>query len=93
MCALGIGVSTFPLCMTLINRRTRTPQSASAVSGFVQGIGYGLACFGPISLGLLREATGAWTIPLLTLAATVVPGVIAGWFACRPRFVEDSAPR
>ena len=93
VCALGIGVSTFPLCMTLINRRTRTPQSASAVSGFVQGIGYGLACFGPISLGLLREATGAWTIPLLTLAATVIPGVIAGWFACRPRFVEDSAPR
>ena len=93
VCALGIGVSTFPLCMTLINRRTRTPESASAVSGFVQGIGYGLACFGPLGLGLLREATGSWTIPLLALAATVVPGVVAGWFACRPRFVEDSATR
>ncbi|WP_206715159.1 MFS transporter [Cellulosimicrobium arenosum] len=93
VCLLGIGVSTFPLCMTLINRRTRTPQSASAVSGFVQGIGYGLACFGPIGLGLLREATGSWTLPLVVLAATTVPGVIAGWFACRPRFVEDSVPR
>ncbi len=93
MCALGIGMSTFPLCMTLINRRTRTPQTASAVSGFVQGIGYGLACLGPIGLGLLREATGSWSVPLLALAATVVPGTIAGWFACRPRFVEDSAPR
>ncbi|SMF17653.1 CP family cyanate transporter-like MFS transporter [Cellulosimicrobium cellulans J34] len=92
MCALGVGVSTFPLCMTLINRRTRTPQSASAVSGFVQGIGYGLACLGPIGLGLLREATGSWTVPLLALAATAVPGVIGGWFACRPRFVEDAAP-
>lgn len=90
MCALGIGVSTFPLCMTLINRRTRSAQSASAVSGFVQGIGYGLACFGPIGLGLLREATGSWSIPLLVLAATAIPGVIAGWFACRPRFVEDA---
>jgi CP family cyanate transporter-like MFS transporter len=92
MCALGIGVSTFPLCMTLINRRTRTPQSASAVSGFVQGIGYGLACFGPIGLGLLREATGSWSVPLLVLAATAVPGVVGGWFACRPRFVEDTVP-
>lgn len=92
MCALGIGVSTFPLCMTLINRRTRTPQSASAVSGFVQGIGYGLACFGPIGLGLLREATGSWSVPLLVLAATAVPGVVGGWFACRPRFVEDAVP-
>ena len=65
VCALGIGVSTFPLCMTLINHRTRTPQSASTVSGFVQGIGYGLACLGPIGLGLLREATGSWTTPLV----------------------------
>ncbi|MBD7952215.1 MULTISPECIES: MFS transporter [Oerskovia] len=91
VCALGIGVSTFPLCMTLINRRTRTPESASAVSGFVQGIGYSLACFGPLGLGLLREATGSWSVPLLALAATAVPGVVAGWFACRPRFVEDAA--
>jgi len=93
VCALGVGVSTFPLCMTLINRRTRTAQSASAVSGFVQGIGYGLACVGPVGLGLLREATGSWSVPLLVLAGTAVPGVVAGWFACRPRFVEDAAPR
>ena len=91
MCALGIGVSTFPLCMTLINHRTRTPQSASTVSGFVQGIGYGLACFGPIGLGLVREATGSWTLPLVILAVTALPGLLAGWFACRPRFVEDAA--
>jgi CP family cyanate transporter-like MFS transporter len=91
VCALGIGVSTFPLCMTLINRRTRTTQTAAAVSGFVQGIGYGIACLAPIGLGLLHEATGSWTPPLLVLAATAVVGVIAGWFACRPRFVEDPA--
>lgn len=90
VCALGIGVSTFPLCMTLINRRTRSAQTASSVSGFVQGIGYGLACFGPIGLGLLREATGSWTVPLVLLAATAIPGLIAGWYACRSRFIEDA---
>lgn len=90
MCALGIGVSTFPLCLTLINRRTRSARTASAVSGYVQGIGYGLAALGPIGLGLLREATGSWTVPLVVLAATAIPGVIAGWFACRPRYVEDA---
>lgn len=92
ICALGIGVSTFPLCMALINRRTRTAQTASSVSGYVQGIGYGLACFGPISLGLLRQSTGSWAVPLIVLAATAVPGVIAGWFACRPQFIEDEVP-
>lgn len=89
ICALGVGVSTFPLCMTLINLRTRTPQSASAVSGFVQGIGYGLACIGPIGLGPVREATGSWTTPLALLAASAVPAVLAGWFACQHRFVDD----
>ncbi|RJK95986.1 CynX/NimT family MFS transporter [Vallicoccus soli] len=90
VCALGIGVSTFPLCLTLINRRTRSPHYASAVSGFVQGTGYGLACLGPIGLGLLREATGSWSAPLWTLVATVVPTLVAGWYACRPGLVDDA---
>ena len=90
MCALGVGMATFPLCMTLINLRTRTPQTASATSGYVQGIGYALASVGPIGLGLLYEATGSWTAPLIVLSVAMVPGVIAGWYACRPQFVEDS---
>jgi len=93
VCALGIGVSSFPLCLTLINRRTRIAHTASSVSGYVQGIGYGLACLGPIGLGLLREVSGSWSLPIVVLAAAVVPGVIAGWFACRPRFVEDDTAR
>jgi CP family cyanate transporter-like MFS transporter len=92
VCLLGVGVSSFPLCLTLINRRTRTPQSASAVSGFVQGIGYGLACLGPVGLGLLREYSGSWTAPLVVLCATAVPALVGGWFACRPRFVDDASP-
>ena len=93
VCAVGLGVSTFPLCLTLINKRTRTPQTASVVSGFVQGLGYALACFGPIGLGLLHEGTGSWSVPLWVLIATVVPGLVAGWYACRPQFVEDSVAR
>lgn len=91
VCALGVGVSTFPLSMTLINHRTRSATTAATVSGFVQGIGYGVACVGPVGLGLLREGTGSWTAPLVVLAATAVPGVVAGWYACRPRYVEDAA--
>lgn len=92
VCALGIGVSTFPLCMTLINLRTQTSQTASTTSGYVQGVGYAIACVGPIGLGLLYEATGSWTTPLVALIAVTVPGAVAGWFACRPRGVEQTAP-
>ncbi|WP_170219206.1 MFS transporter [Nocardioides litoris] len=89
VCALGVGVSSFPLCLTLVNQRTRTPAAAASVSGFVQGTGYALAATGPLGLGLLREATGSWSAPLWLLTASVVPGLVAGWFACRPRYVED----
>lgn len=89
MCALGLGVSTFPLCMTLINRRTLAPSTAASVSGFVQGIGYAIACLAPVGLGLLRDASGSWGAPLAVLIASTVPGLVAGWFACRPRFVDD----
>lgn len=89
ICALGIGVSTFPLCMTLINHRTKSAQTASSVSGFVQGIGYAIAAVGPIGLGFIRDATASWSLPLVVLMATVIPTLAAGWFACRDRFVED----
>ena len=89
MCALGLGVSTFPLSMTLINRRTTSPQATSAASGFVQGIGYAIACVAPLGLGLLHEATGSWTAPLIVLAVTTIPGAIGGWYACRPRMIDE----
>src|SRR5699024_4253294 len=37
---LGLGPSTFPLCLTLINLRTRTAAGSAALSGFSQGVGY-----------------------------------------------------
>ncbi|MFQ1002688.1 MFS transporter [Modestobacter sp. SSW1-42] len=82
--AFGLGVSTFPLCLTLIGLRTADPAAASALSGLVQGIGYGIGCIGPLALGALDQATGSWRSTYLVLAATLVITLAAGWWACRP---------
>ena len=87
---LGLGPSTFPLALTLINLRTRTPGGSAALSGFMQGVGYALSCLGPLLFGVLHEATHGWSWPFAMLAASVVVLVFGGWLACRPRMLEDS---
>lgn len=87
---LGLGVSTFPLCLTLVNARTRTPAGSSTLSGAMQGLGYGLACIGPLCIGLLYSATRSWTGSYLLLFATLVVMLASGFVACKPRLLEDT---
>jgi CP family cyanate transporter-like MFS transporter len=86
---VGVGPSTFPLALTLINLRTRSPAGSAALSGFMQGVGYALASLGPLLFGVLHEATGGWAWPFAMLAARVAVMVLGGWQACKPRVLED----
>jgi CP family cyanate transporter-like MFS transporter len=84
MVLLGIGPGTFPIMLALIGLRSRTPAIAVALSGMVQGLGYGLAVVGPVGIGVLHVATGSWEVPFLVLLGLVGLLLVAGWFACRP---------
>lgn len=86
---VGMGPLFFPLGLALINLRTRTSGGSVALSGFVQGVGYVVSAAGPLVVGLLRDATGGWTVPLIFLLASVVLTVPALVVHGRPRFVED----
>lgn len=90
---VGIGGCTFPLGLTLINLRTRTPDGSAALSGFTQGLGYTLACLGPLLFGILREASGGFAWPFAMLAASVVVMLLGAWQACRSRLLEDAFVR
>ncbi len=86
---VGLGPLLFPLALTLINLRTRSQVGAVALSGFVQGFGYVIGAAGPLVVGLLRDATGGWTVPILFLLGSLVlvaPGLLV---LRRRRFVED----
>ncbi|TSD97407.1 MFS transporter [Skermania sp. ID1734] len=87
---LGLGPSTFPMSLTLINLRTRTQSGSSALSGFTQGVGYTVACLGPLLFGILRDQTGSWLPSFGILLAAVVVVVVSGWAACKPRVLEDT---
>ncbi|WP_051090919.1 CynX/NimT family MFS transporter [Smaragdicoccus niigatensis] len=89
---LGLGPSTFPLALTLINLRTRTPQGSAALSGFAQGMGYLVACLGPVLFGLLHDATGGWNSSFAVLAVALIVMLAGAWQACKPRYLEDLSP-
>jgi MFS transporter, CP family, cyanate transporter len=90
--AAGIGTVTFPLVLTLIGLRARTPAGTAALSGFTQGGGYLVAAAGPFAVGLLYEATGGWTAPLWLLLALLAPMALLAGYAGRPGYVEDQLP-
>ncbi|NYE94820.1 CP family cyanate transporter-like MFS transporter [Psychromicrobium silvestre] len=85
----GIGPGTFPLSLLLINLRTRSRQGAGALSGFSQGVGYALACIGPVLFGVLHQATGNWTTGFIFLFVSLGVLGLGAFFACRPIFLED----
>lgn len=85
----GAGTCTFPLILTLIGLRSRTPAGTAALSGFTQSAGYLLAAVGPFTVGVLREASGGWNWPLAFLIALTVPQLTVGAYCARPAYVED----
>lgn len=89
ICLLGVGPSTFPLCLTLINLRTRTQAGSAALSGFSQGVGYTAASLGPIVFGMLFNGPGlAAGLAFLTVVLVVMTAVSRT--ACRPNMLEDT---
>ncbi|MGW4242279.1 MFS transporter [Nocardia sp. NPDC004722] len=88
--ALGLGPSTFPMALTLINLRTRTGAGSAALSGFTQGVGYSVACTGPLLFGALHTMTGGWLAPFGFLVLAVVVLMVGGWVACKPQLLEDT---
>ncbi len=86
---VGIGAVTFPIVLTLIGLRSRTPDGTAALSGLTQSLGYLIAAVGPFAVGLLYEATGGWTWPLALLIALTLPQMLLGLYVARPNLIED----
>lgn len=89
----GLGPLIFPVCLVLINLRTRTHHTAIALSGLVQTIGYTVGALGPLVVGVLHDTTEGWTAPLLFLLGTTVVAAVSGAMLARPGFVEDDLAR
>ena len=81
---LGLGQGAcFSLALTLFALRAADPGQATALSGMAQSFGYLLAALGPPLFGVLRDATGGWTLPLALLLGITACLLGAGLGAAR----------
>jgi len=84
MLLLGLGQgATLGLGIFYTMARAPDPVTAASLSAFAQGVGYLIASAGPLTIGFLHDATGAWTVPLLVLLGLAVVQAITGWLAGR----------
>ncbi|GGN60396.1 MFS transporter [Actinoplanes lobatus] len=82
---LGVVNAAFPLALTMIALRGRTPATVVRLSAFAQSVGYLIAIPGPIVVGLLHEVSHGWRLPLALMIALMFPQLTAGYFAGQNR--------
>lgn len=86
---LGLLPLLFPLVLTSVGLRTRTHDATVALSSFAQSLGYGVTMLMPIGVGLIHDATGSWTMPLVMLLAISLLAVPAAVVIARRKTVEQ----
>lgn len=92
--ALSVGLlgfvlgGTFGLALTFLLVRAADSDAASDLSGMAQSVGYLLAALAPPAIGLLRDVSGGWNLPVWTLIAVVVAKAATGLRSARPGTVE-----
>ena len=74
---------SFGLSLLFLAIRADTPETAAALSGMAQSVGYLVAAVGPFAFGAIHDLSGGWTLPLLSLAVVLVAKVTAGLPAAR----------
>jgi CP family cyanate transporter-like MFS transporter len=89
MVLLAVGMGSFPMVLTLIGMRARTPGTTASLSTVVQGWGYLLAAAGPLLVGVLHGATGGYDAMFVLVLAGVAGLAVSGWLITRDRYVDD----
>ncbi|MEV4185564.1 MFS transporter, partial [Streptosporangium canum] len=85
MIVLGLGQgASIALALLIIALRAPDPASVTALSAVAQSAGYVLAALGPFLIGVLRESSGGWTLPLLAGLGACGLQLAAGLLAGRP---------
>ncbi len=87
---IGIGSAAFPVALSLIAMRSRSPLATTSLSAFTQSVGYLVAALGPFAFGALYEWTGSWTPPLVGLAIGAVTQAVCGILAVRAGTLDDA---
>lgn len=71
----------FAAILTVVAAAAGSAKQASALSAFVQGVGYTVAALAPPGLGLVHDLTAGWSLPLLIMVVTAASFGVFGMIA------------
>ncbi|WP_395638794.1 MFS transporter [Pseudolysinimonas sp.] len=86
---IGCGALTFTLVLVQVVVRAGTTRVAVRLSAFVQTIAYVVTGCTVLALGVLHDATGEWTAPLVVFVAIGMLPLVAVPIVLRPGRVDD----
>lgn len=90
----GAGSSgVFAAILILFALRTDTPQQAASLSGMAQAVGYAIAAFGPLGMGVLHDRLGSWSAAVGLLTALAAAECVLAWVAANPKTLSQMAKR
>ncbi|HXD61791.1 MAG TPA: MFS transporter [Lacisediminihabitans sp.] len=87
-----IGLSSgasLSMSLTLMAQRAREHDTAAALSGMSQSVGYIVAAAGPVLFGWLHASTGTWAWSLGLLLVAMLGQAITGVLVGRDRYVLE----
>ncbi len=93
MSFLAVALQIFPMVLTLVGLRARTPETTAALSTYVQSWGYLIAGVGPLLAGVLLGATGSYTPMFVLVLGGVIVLAATGWLITRQHYVDDEVSR
>ncbi|MEO6471163.1 MAG: MFS transporter, partial [Aeromicrobium sp.] len=85
--------TAFTWVLTMMARKTRSPDGTGALSGFVQSVGYLIAAAGPFGMGLLHDASGSWDAGLVAMATLALVMIGLGALMWRWNTFEETIGR
>lgn len=87
---LGLGQNAaFPLVMMLIVLRGGSVRTTQALSAMAQSVGYALAALAPLAVGAIHGVTHSWTPDVILLLVLLLPQLLLGLGAGRPRVLSE----
>ncbi len=90
---LGLGQNaSFPLVLMLIVLRAGSVRTTQALSAMAQSVGYVLAALAPLAVGAIHGLTGSWTPDVILLLLLLIPQLLVGLGAGRPRTLSSPEP-
>jgi CP family cyanate transporter-like MFS transporter len=91
LAGFGAGMAIV-VVLSLFSLRSSDEGQTAALSAMAQSVGYLFAASGPVLIGVLRDASGGWSLPAVALCCVCIAMAVFATLAGRARTIPAGEP-